>query len=374
MSKQLGAGSAAGADAFSEAARSGLTALNATALVVCTAVSAALSLLADIGGSAGSQFTAYVAFGSWLASIVLALYLAGRNAADAAGPATVTRAVAQGLRMVRARPGFAAVVLMLSLGATFTVWSRARSDHGGALASMGVDLRRAVAAAESVGITAAAINQDTDAIKAVLTKPASPAEQLARQGLGRTPQAVCDVLSKGDLQSARLLKAAGVEHAPVSVTLGGGQFAFCLEEAFLEKTEEALVSQALGILPMSKDDLRRVYLVQSVGMGSDAGLQPMTLLAKVGLAGPGRVRLSSVRATPLVMAIWRGDIALVDALLAQGADPNESARYDFGIGARMETVGVSPLTEAERLGRAGIATGLKASGGLPSMVRLPYFS
>jgi len=357
---------------FSEAARAGLTALNATALVVCTTVSAGLSLYADVAG-ATAQFTGYVALAGWLLSIGLALYLAGRSSAGARSP-TITGAVVQGLRMARARPGFASIVLLLSLGATFTVWSRARADHGGLLATIGWDAKRAAAAAESANATAGAIKEDAQAIRDAVVRPVSPVELLARQGFSLAPQDVCRAIAQGNVEAARLFKEAGVADAKASIALGGGQSAFCLEPAFLESSKVGGIAAALGALPIDPDDLRRLYIVQAFGMGNEGALQPWALLPKVGVNVTGRTRLSSVRATPLMLAVWGGDVALVDALLTQGANADEGGRYDFGVGSQMLTVSASPLAEALRLGRTDVAQRLKAAGGRSATARIPYFT
>lgn len=372
MSKSSVSSPPSGADVFSEAARAGLTALNATALVVCTTVSAMLSLYSDIAGIAAPKVTGYVALAGWLTSIGLALYLAGRSSTGA--HSGVFDAIGQGLRMARARPGFAAVVLLLSLGATFTVWSRARDDHGGLLASIGWDAKRAAVAAESARSTAGAVKKDTEAIRAAVERPALPAELLARQGFGLTPQDVCRAISEGNLQAVRLFKEAGILVAKVSVALGGGQFAFCPEPAFLDQDKSHRIGQALDALPLDPDDLRRLYVIQAFGFGSEGQLQPAALLPKVGITGAGRTRLSSVRATPLMLAVWGNDAALVDALLAQGADPNEGGRYDLGLGTQMLTISVSPLAEALRLDLVQVAARLKAAGGRSGLARVPYFT
>ena len=357
-------------EVFSEAARAGLTALNATGLAVCTTVSAALSLYADVAG-ATAPFTGYVALAGWLASIGLALYLAGRSSAGAESM-TVFGAVAQGLRMAWARPGFAAIVVLLSLGATFTVLSRAKAEHGGLLASIGLDVKRAATAAESASATAGAIQEDTRAIRDAIVRPASPIEWLARQGYALTQQDVCRAIVEGNVQAARLFKEAGVPVAKTSVALGGGQHAFCLEPAFLGQRRG--IGAALGVLPIDPGDLRRLYMVQAFGVGHEGALQPLVLLSEVGVNMAGRTRLSSVRATPLLLAVWGGDVEVVDVLLAQGAEPNAGGRYDFGVGTQMLTVSVSPLAEAQRLGRTDIAQRLKAAGGRVLTVRVPYFT
>lgn len=361
-----------GSDVFSEAARAGLTALNATALVVCTTVSASLSLYADLAGQA-AQFTGYVALAGWLLSIGLALYLAGKSSASARSR-SVTGAVAQGLRMARARPGFASIVLLLSLGATFTVWSRARADHGGLLTSIGWNAKRAAVAAESASATADAIKEDTQAIRDAVVRPASPVELLARQGFSLAPHDVCRAITQGNLQAARLFKEAGVTVAKVSVALGGGQSAFCLESTFLSGGKDGAIGAALDALPIDSDDLQRLYVIQTFGVGNEGVLQPLALLPKVDVKTAGRTRLSSVRATPLMLAVWGGDVALVDALLTQGANADQGGRYDFGVGSQMLTISVSPLAEALRLGRFEVAQRLKAAGGRSTTARIPYFT
>lgn len=103
------------------------------------------------------------------------------------------------------------------------------------------------------------------------------------------------------------------------------------------------IGAALSALPIDPDDLRRLYVIQAFGVGNQGELQPLALLPKVGVNVAGRTRLSSVRATPLMLAVWGGDVTLVDALLAQGANADEGGRYDFGVGSQMLTVSVSPL-------------------------------
>lgn len=361
---------AASPEPFAEAARSGLTALNATALVVCTSVGAGLSLYADLVRGATPRAMGLVALLAWSISIVLTLFLAGRSA----GPASdsgVLAAILRGARMVRSRPGFAAVVILLSLGVAFTAWSRAKSDQGGVLSAVLADIRRAAAAAESADARTGQIQNDTQAIREAVTKPESPREALVRRGYSNKPEDVCRAISDGDVQAMTWFKEAGMSAATVGVPLGGGQYATCIESALL-KTGSTPTQAALNVLALESADLRRLYVSQSFGAANEGNLKAAQLLAKLGGADVVDARLGSVRGTPLMLAVWGDNAEAVKALLAQGADPNEGGRLDF-IGSSLFTVSASPLGEALRLGHQEIASALRASGARQSLQRLAYF-
>ena len=354
---------------FAEAARSGLTALNVTALVVCSSVGAGLSLYADLVRGATPRAMGLVALLVWSISIVLALFLAGRGAGAASYG--VLAAILRGARMVRSRPGFAAVVILLSLGVAFTAWSRAKSQQGGVLSAVLADIHRAATAAESADARTGRIQNDTQALREAITKPESPREALVRRGYTNKPEDVCRAISDGDVRAMTWFREAGMSAATVGVPLGGGQYATCIESALL-KTGSTPTQAALNIMPLESADLRRLYVSQSFGAANEGNLKAPQLFAKLGGADVVDARLGSVRGTALMLAVWGNSTEAVKALLAQGADPNEGGRFDF-IGSSLFTVSASPLGEALRLGHQEIASALRASGARQTLQRLPYF-
>ena len=183
-------------EAFAEAAKSGLTAANAATLATCTLVGGSLSVFADVAPSGWSHVMGFVALASWLFSITLALYLAGRSTRPQE-PRGLLATVTDGIRLAGAKPGIAAMVVLMTAGAAFTVWSRMHSDQGSVLRSLVATQDRAAAAAETAAERTAAIQADTQAIRSAVGRPATPAEMLASMGYGTGDDEVCRAIQCG---------------------------------------------------------------------------------------------------------------------------------------------------------------------------------
>ena len=100
-------------EAFAEAAKSGLTAANAATLATCTLVGGSLSVFADVAPSGWSHVMGFVALASWLFSITLALYLAGRSTRPQESRSLLATVV-DGVRLAGAKPGIAAMVVLMT--------------------------------------------------------------------------------------------------------------------------------------------------------------------------------------------------------------------------------------------------------------------
>ncbi len=359
-------------EAFAEAARSGLTAANAATLATCTLVGGALSVFADIAPAGWGRTMAVVALAGWVFSIMLALYLAGRSVRPQVHRGLFTT-VADGGRLAWARPGIAAMVLLMTAGAAFTVWSRMHSDSGSVLRSLMAAQERTAAATTATAERTSAIQSDTQAIRSAVTQPATPAESLAKLGFGTGDDDVCRAISTGAVKALQLMEKIGEFKARLSVALGGGQYALCIEEALSDPARGAAVAQALQAVEIRPEDVSRLYVAQTIGSGNAGPLRPLEVLAALGIERDPRARLTSARASPLMYAVWGNNLSAAEALLAKGADANQSSRFDYSLGTRMTSVAVSPLAEAQRLRRPALEEKLRAAGARVEVQQVAYF-
>lgn len=359
-------------EAFAEAAKSGLTAANAATLATCTLVGGSLSVFADVAPSGWSHVMGFVALASWLFSITLALYLAGRSTRPQE-PRGLLATVADGVRLAGAKPGIAAMVVLMTAGAAFTVWSRMHSDQGSVLRSLVATQERAAAVAETAAERTAAIQADTQAIRSAVGRPATPAEMLAGMGYGTGDDEVCRAISAGAIKALQLMEQITQFKARLSVALGGGQYALCIEEALSEPTRGPAVARALQEIEVSTEDIGRLYVAQMIGSGDSGALRPLEVLATVGIERDPRARLTSARATPLMYAVWADNLPAAETLLAKGADANQTSRFDYALGTKMASVAISPLAEAQRLGRPALEERLKTAGARAEVQQVPYF-
>ena len=264
-------------EAFAEAAKSGLTAANAATLATCTLVGGSLSVFADVAPSDWNHVMGVVALASWLFSITLALYLAGRSTRPQE-PRGLLTTVADGVRLAGAKPGIAAMVVLMTAGAAFTVWSRMHSDQGSVLRSLVATQERAAAAAETAAERTASIQADTQAIRSAVGRPATPAELLANMGYGTRNEDVCRAISTGAVKALQLMEKIAEFKARLSVALGGGQYALCIEEALAEPARGPAVARALQEIEVSAEDVNRLYVAQShTGLKVTAGGKPAQL-------------------------------------------------------------------------------------------------
>lgn len=359
-------------EAFAEAAKSGLTAANAATLATCTLVGGALSVFADIAPSGWSHVMGFVALASWLCSITLALYLAGRSTRPQE-PRGLLTTVADGVRLAGAKPGIAAMVVLMTAGAAFTVWSRMHSDQGSVLRSLVATQERAAAAAETAAERTAAIQADTQAIRSAVGRPATPAELLANMGYGTSNEEVCRAISTGAVKALQLMERIAQFKARLSVVLGGGQYALCIEEALSEPTRGPAVGRALQEIDISAEDVNRLYVAQTIGSTNSEALRPLEVLERLGIEAHPRSRLTSARATPLMFAVWANNLAAAEALLIKGADANVTSRFDYALERKMTSVALSPMAEAQRLGRSALESKLRAVGGRSEVKQVAYF-
>jgi hypothetical protein len=359
-------------EAFAEAAKSGLTAANAATLATCTVVGGALSVFADIAPPGWRHVMGFVALASWLCSITLALYLAGRSTRPQETKGLITT-VADGVRLAGAKPGIAAMVVLMTAGAAFTVWSRTHSDQGSVLRSLVATQERATAAAETAAERTAAIQADTQAIRSAVGRPATPAELLAKLGYGTSNEDVCGAISAGAVKALQLMEKIAEFKARLSVALGDGQYALCIEEALSEPTRGPAVARALQEIEVSPEDIGRLYVAQMIGSGDSGAVRPLEVLATLGIERDPRARLTSARATPLMYAVWADNLPAAETLLAKGADANQTSRFDYALGTKMASVAISPLAEAQRLGRPALEEKLRAAGARVEVQQVPYF-
>lgn len=337
-------------EAFGEATKSGLSAINGAALVTCTVVSAVLSLYAELPGSAAPELVGYLVIAAWLTGLTLVLFLAGRSA----GSTGFRASVANGAVMARGNLGFTVVVLMLMAGAALTVWSRANSERG-SRADLGE------------------VRKDASAIKAAVTRELPPAEALARLGFTSSFDDVCRALNAGNTEALKLIAKNGLKSASVSQPLGGGQYALCIEPLLLAADKQANIEAMLMILPIAPRDLNRLHVSQQLGV-LDPGpiaLQPLIKAARV--APDAKAQLMHVFASALMFAVWADNLAATQALLKAGADPNQGAKLGvMGPSVNLYTLTVTPLAEARRLGQTRLVTALVAAGASAQVKKGPY--
>lgn len=191
-------------EAFAEAARSGLTAANAATLATCTLVGGTLSVFADVAPPDWGHAMGVMALASWVFSIALALYLAGRSTRSQEAQGLLLTVV-EGAKLARAKPGIAAMVVLMTAGAAFTVWSRMHKDQGSVLLSLVAAHQRVAVATEITADRTAAIQTDTRAILSTVTQR-SPAAALADLGYGTSDVEACRAIGTGAIQALQLMQ------------------------------------------------------------------------------------------------------------------------------------------------------------------------
>lgn len=333
-------------EVFSEATKSGLSAINGTALLTCTVVSAVLSLYAELPGTGAPEVVGYLAIAAWLAGLTLMLFLAGRSA----GATGLRASVVRGAAMARGNLRFTAVVLLLMGGAALTVWSRATSERGAR-----ADLRQ--------------VRVDASAIKAAVTRVVPPAEALARLGFGSSVGDVCRAFSAGNTEALKLFAKIGGTTASVSEPAGQGIHVLCIELLLLSAGKTPDIDAMLTILPIPARDLNRLHYSAQLGLINSGPIALPPLLKGAGVASDAGAQLQTVYASPLMFAVWGGNLAAAQALLKAGADPNQGAKLDvmrtfkpLSNDPLVYSLTVTPLLEARRLGHAGLIEALVVAG------------
>lgn len=331
-------------EAFSEATKSGLSGLNNAALLTCTVVSVVLSLYAELPGTGAPEVVGYLAIAGWLTGLTLMLFLAGRSA----GATGLLSSVARGAAMARGNLRFTLVVLLLMGGAALTVWSRATSER-----SVKADLRQ--------------VRVDASAIKAVVTREVPPAEALARLGFTSSFNDVCRAFNAGNIEALKLIARNGMKSASISEPLGGGQYALCIEPMLLAAEQGLDIESMLAILPIAARDLSRLHVSQQLGVLDSGPISLPPLFKAAGAGADAKARLLHVFASPLMFAVWGGNLAATQILLKAGADPNQGA--DLGVlhgplahGPLTYSLTVTPLFEARRLSHTALVKALAAAG------------
>lgn len=183
-------------------------------------------------------------------------------------------------------------------------------------------------------------------------------------------QGLCKAAQKGDLDALRRLAPQRAAAQPALV-LDGERF--CLEGALAGRAAKLDLAAVLGEIKPPAAELNRVY-ASSTGMTA-RDVPQAEALARA--AGQRAVSLyaggSVVEATPLMWAVWSGDLPAVQALLALGADPNLASIVPVQVGSQtmadhgVVRISVTPLFEAHRLQHPSIAKLLARHGAKPQI-------
>lgn len=220
-----------------------------------------------------------------------------------------------------------------------------------------------------------------DALWREVTRPRSPAEQLAAKGYRLTEEAAFEALVSGDVEALRLMKQAGMAPLPVAwmgmnglerlATQDSNRLAEVL--ALTEPTAEVLNKAFVpihdrGELPPSPRSLLEHLGVTVVDRLPTAYLPD----ARYVVPTPDSKGLMLTSSTLLMRAVWSRQTQAVRALLERGAGPDTPQHLKVwasflherwrkpwsGYGA----VRLTPLAEAERLGLHDIARLLRERG------------
>jgi Ankyrin repeat len=195
----------------------------------------------------------------------------------------------------------------------------------------------------------------------------APTQALAQRGYQADAHSTCKAAAKGDMDALKLLSQVGP--AAQSLVLDGERF--CLEAALTGRHPTKLdVAAVLGHVQPTKAEFNRVY-ASSVGMTARDVPQADVLARAAGqratdLYADGAV----VEATPLMWAVWSGDLASVQVMLSQGADPNLAAIVPVRVAAGsagLVRIRTTPLFEAHRLNQVQIAKLLTQHGAKPQV-------
>ena len=193
---------------------------------------------------------------------------------------------------------------------------------------------------------------------------ASATEDLKARGYGADAKSVCKAAGAGDVSALRLLAQAGIPTGSLVID----SERFCLEPALIGRGGKVDVGAVLAKLKPAKAELDRSY-ASATGMTARDIPQAEQLARAAGyratsLYAGGQV----VEATPLMWAVWAGDQAAVEALLAHGVNPNLPSRIAVHVsGKELVLISANPLFEAHRLQHGKIAQLLTSSGGKPTV-------
>lgn len=323
-------------EAFAEAFKGGLGPANNALLLSCSLGGATLTVYAELGSGAVAGVAGWVAIGSWLASIVLALYLAGR----ASVPQGHWKRLQFGLASTRHHAAFAMFVLGLMGLVVFTAWSRFNSDR------------------YSKNVLAK-VAQDAQRIEEVVSREPTALEALAKVGYTTSSDDVCRAIQARNAQVTGLLAKTGISASNLVLPLGDGMHKFCLEPLLAEPSRYAELEVMLAAVPLSAAELNRYFSLEAAPNASQGLRLEQLLLASEGHAPMTSLNIVRLDATPLMHAVWADNAAAVSGLLSMGADPNRGARIVYLDGAGVRLVSVSPLAEATRLSRGETASLLK---------------
>jgi hypothetical protein len=193
----------------------------------------------------------------------------------------------------------------------------------------------------------------------------APSATLAQRGYQADARGTCKAAGKNDLDALKLLAQAGP--AARSLVLDGERF--CLEAALIGRANPKVdVAAVLEQLKPAKAEFNRVY-ASSTGMTARDVPQAETLARAAGQRATDFYADGAVvEASPLMWAVWSGDLASVQAMLSQGADPNLAAVVPVRVAAGssgLVRIRTTPLFEAHRLKQAQIAKLLSRHGAKP---------
>jgi hypothetical protein len=195
----------------------------------------------------------------------------------------------------------------------------------------------------------------SDILDKLTTK--TPRQVLAEEGVSFTDDGYLDALASGNLNALRAFNELQYQRTPLEPDDPWDPLRRLID------SRNADVGQALQVASLSAQELNLPLMLSE---GSEK-LPPRrnALLSAHGFQQDAYVNLEGV--TPLLYAVWRNRLSAVQALLAQGADPNQRAQaqaewFEASRGLRKKIIPLTPLSEAQRLGHQDVEQLLLEAG------------
>lgn len=390
--------------------------LNASVLLSGSVVGTVATLATDVFGTALPAAVPLACAAGWLLAIVLSLTLLGHGAevsVEASAASKYFACLRYGLRSARAHWRYALVLALMAAMAAYAVYARVRRDEGGVLRAVlqtqGLIRQESEATRASVETLGGKVDAAREASERTLSaaqrtandvaalrkasEDKTPRERLAALGYKLGPESAVDALSRGDAQVLTLMRAAGVKPIPTSYMSVSGIERLVLDPsadvgATLKAADLHGADLDTPLRPMSLrsgelviPDIEQLLATQGIETGGFDRMKTPGQTFVLSVAGHGPL-LSDVMVTPLLIAVWRGRLDAVKALVAQGASPRAKGMLsltayraeprkpgepiDAGNGlnsvGRQEAIEVTPLGETQRLHRGDLEKVLAAAG------------
>ena len=363
-------------DTFAPNINKNIAPINAAALLTTTVVGFGVTATADLFGSALPAYAFVAATGAWIAALVFALALVGRDAERKHGENFLQRNLAcirSGLDRTRKNWKYAIVFALISLSAAYTGYSGFKRNA--AISGMASEV-------SAVSETSKQIASDVTEIRLNLD---SDQARLNQMGYGTSDEHAWRALSEGNVLALELMRGLGRNRFITTLVDKPN----ALEGLILNESADIKAALAIAQLPHSL--LNQSWHIESSYTGAFKLPEEAKMLEALGFEVVRALPDSPILNRPyiefnqnqhmpwmaevpaLLLAVWAHNEEAVLALLEAGASADaESVRsisaYVFsdrtGYGMTLKTydLHITALSEANRLGLDRAEAALLAAG------------